>query len=133
MIICIVCIILDITEIILFAIHNLMPITYLVLQCVKTAMWFIILMIAIVTTTSQQRIGDEWDNIGALVLLNGLVEAVVLSYVRIFRVKMRNFEQFSGKKDDHILQDCPRRNPHLRQRHLPPPPPRKGTRIPQHP
>ena len=96
MIICIVCIILDITEIILFAIHNLVPITYLVFQCVKTAMWFIILMIAIVTTTSQQRIGDEWDNIGALVLLNGLVEAVVLSYVQHFPLQMRQYEQCSG-------------------------------------
>ena len=95
MIICIVCIILDITEIILFAIHKLMPITYLIFQCVKTAMWFVILMIAIVTTTSQQRIGDEWDNIGALALLNRLVEAVVLSNVQHFPLQMRQYEQCS--------------------------------------
>ncbi|KAL2056847.1 hypothetical protein ABVK25_002586 [Lepraria finkii] len=41
-----------------------------------------IMMIAIVAT-SQQRIGDEWDNLGALLLLNGPVEAVVFSIVHV--------------------------------------------------
>ena len=70
------------TEIILFAIHNLRPVAYLIFQCVKTAIWFIVLMIAIVITTDQQRIGVERHSLGLLVLLNGLLEAVVLVYVQ---------------------------------------------------
>lgn len=69
------------TEMILFAIHNLRPIAYLIFQCVKTAIWFIVFMIAIVITTDQQRIGVERHSLGLLVLLNGLLEAVVLVYV----------------------------------------------------
>lgn len=40
-------------------------------------------MIAIVITTDQQRIGVERYNLGLLVVLNGLLEAVVLVYVQL--------------------------------------------------
>ena len=85
LIICISSLLLAITEIILFAIHNLRPIAYLIFQCVKTASWFIVLIIAIVVTADQQRIGGgggERYSPGLLVLLDGLLEAVVLVYVK---------------------------------------------------
>ena len=41
-------------------------------------------MISIVNTTSQQRIGYEWNGIWTLILLNGLIEGVVLVYVQQF-------------------------------------------------
>ena len=88
---CIISLLLDITEIILFAIHNLRPVAYLIFQCVKTALWFIVLMIAIVITTDQQRMGLERYFLGLLVLLNGLLEAVVLVYVHC-PTQLRQFE-----------------------------------------
>ena len=47
----------------------------------KTAIWFIVLMIGVVITADQQRIGVERYSLGLLVLLSGLLEAVVLVYV----------------------------------------------------
>ena len=82
LIICLISLLLAITEIILFAIHNLRPIAYLIFQGLKTALWFIVLIIAIVITTDQQRIGVERYSLGLLVLLNGLLEAVLLVYVQ---------------------------------------------------
>ena len=38
-------------------------------------------MIAIVVTADQTRVGVEWESLGLLVLMNGLLEGVVLVYV----------------------------------------------------
>ncbi|CAD6592440.1 MAG: hypothetical protein ASARMPREDX12_006088 [Alectoria sarmentosa] len=76
-IICAVCIILDVTEIILFARGTLQPITYLVLQCVKTTLWFIIFLIAAVGGVREESVPGESGDV-ALILLSGLIEAVVL-------------------------------------------------------
>ena len=89
LIICLISLLLAITEMILFAIHNLRPIAYLIFQGVKTALWFIVLIIAIVITTDQQRIGVERYSLGLLVLLNGLLEAVLLVYVQFYRIQLR--------------------------------------------
>ena len=77
MIICAVCVILDVTEIILFAKANLQPVTYLVFQCVKTTMWFIIFLITVVADVRDESVsgGAGWGGVFALI---GLIEAVVL-------------------------------------------------------
>lgn len=86
MIICCVCIILDITEIILFTRHNLQPLTYLVFQCVKTTIWSVIFVITVVQTTNQESMGVAWYDNGLQVILNGLVESVVLLYVQLAKL-----------------------------------------------
>lgn len=85
LIICISSLLLGIAEIFFFAIHNLRPIAYLVFQGVKTAFWFITLIIAIVVTTDQQRIagsGGEPYSSKSLAFLDGLLEGLVLLYVK---------------------------------------------------
>ena len=95
LIICITSLLLDITEIILFAIRNLRPVAYLMFQCVKMVVWFIVLMIGIVMTADQRRMGGGVGagagagageryrySLSLLVLLDGLLEGVVLVYVQ---------------------------------------------------
>lgn len=48
LIVCAICIVLDVTEIVLFARRKLQPLTYLVFQSVKTAVWFALFMVALV-------------------------------------------------------------------------------------
>ena len=79
MLICIVCIILATTEIILFARHDLQPLTYLVFQCVKTACWLIVFLITIVNTTKETDVpGTGYASSTLKLFLGGLIEAVIL-------------------------------------------------------
>ena len=91
LIICIASLLLDITEVVLFAIQNLRPVAYLIFQCVKMVGWFIVLMIGIVVTADQRRMGGDVGagageryrySLSLLVLLDGLLEGVVLVYVQ---------------------------------------------------
>ena len=70
-----VCLILNVTEIILFARRVLKPLTYLVLQCVKTALWVIIFLVvlALSVTGGSAESGDP-----ITLLLSGVIQAVVL-------------------------------------------------------
>ena len=80
MIICVVCIILDVTEIILFARGTLQPITYLVFQCVKTTLWVIIFLVAVTVSVRDEGVtagSDESGDVGGI-LLSGVIEAVIL-------------------------------------------------------
>ena len=75
-----VCIILNITEIVLFAKKKLAPITYLVLQVVKTSIWTIVFIVYIVRLATIQ--GTEGYYIdGFDLFLGGDIEAIVLLYV----------------------------------------------------
>ena len=65
------------TEIILFARGTLQPITYLVFQCVKTKLWFIVFLIAAVGGVREESVSGESGDV-ELILLSGLIEAVVL-------------------------------------------------------
>lgn len=62
--ICSFCAILDLTEIILFAASKLKAITYLVLQVVKTIIWFTIFVIAFVNVTNWERKASSTDGVG---------------------------------------------------------------------
>ena len=75
MLICFTCIFLDKAEIILFARGTLKPLLYLVFQCVKAALWFIIFMLTVLGAALWQG-----ENIGSdsLIMWSVLVEAVVL-------------------------------------------------------
>ena len=89
LVICISSLLLDITEVVLFAIGDLRPVALLVFQCVKMVGWFVGLVIGIVVTTERQRRwmiggggGVERYSLGLLVLLDGLLEGLVLVYVQ---------------------------------------------------
>ena len=127
-IICAVCLILDITEIILFAKHILQPLIYLVLSVVKTTVWFIIFMITVVGTVKEGG-----GTSGTQVLLGGFVESVILLYEQKTKLALPNMPWNRRARisptntltpSQHILS----RDPHLRQRNLPSPPPRQSPR-----
>ena len=75
---CAVCLVLDITEIILFAKHSLQPLTYLVFQCVKTTIWFILFVIVLAQSMKEQQSELGYVQTGLDLVLDGLVEAVLL-------------------------------------------------------
>ncbi len=77
MVISCICIILNITEIILFVRKILQPITYLVFQCCKTAMWLIIFLMVIVNTEKYQQAAGSSTSASTL-FLDGTIEAIVL-------------------------------------------------------
>lgn len=77
MVISCICIILNITEIILFVRKILQPITYLAFQCCKTAMWLVIFLIVVVDIERNQQAAGSSTSASTL-FLDGTIEAIVL-------------------------------------------------------
>ena len=73
---CAICMILTVTEIVLFARSKLHSITYLTLQAVKTGVWAIVFILVLVSpSNSQSSIGDSTG--GVHLALGGLIQAIV--------------------------------------------------------
>ena len=85
MTICAICIILIITEIILFARMHLKPLTYLVLQVVKATLWIILFLMTLVGVNrgSGSSAASEPVSFGSFsyYLLAGLIESIIVLYV----------------------------------------------------
>lgn len=75
-----VCIVIDITEIILFAKRKLAPVTYLVLQVVKTGIWIIVFVIYMVRLVSLAE-GGRGSTVSGF--LSGDLEAIVVLYASL--------------------------------------------------
>lgn len=75
-----VCIILDITEIILFAKRKLAPLTFLVLQVVKTTIWTIIFIIYVVRLATVAS-SASYELNSTILFLSGDIEALIILYV----------------------------------------------------
>ena len=90
------CLILCITEIVLFARRSLATITYLSFQVVKTGLWFIIFIINIVGIAGNQINGN---NVNAKVLLGGTIEMMVVLYVLHKSPPFAKFEYHSSAED----------------------------------
>ncbi|CAF9925657.1 MAG: hypothetical protein HETSPECPRED_005887 [Heterodermia speciosa] len=73
---CAICMILTVTEIVLFARSKLHSITYLTLQAVKTGVWAIVfILVLVIPSNSQSSIGDSTG--GVHLALGGLIQAIV--------------------------------------------------------
>ena len=76
LIFCAICLILTVTEIVLFARSRLHSITYLSMQAVKTGVWAIVFVLVLVSpSSSQNSIGDP--SRGVDIALGGLIQALV--------------------------------------------------------
>ena len=75
MLICFICIFLDKAEIILFVRGTLKPLIYLVFQCVKAALWFIVFLLTVLGAAvwTGEDVGSD-----DLLMWGVLIEAVLL-------------------------------------------------------
>ena len=75
MLICFICLFLDTAEIILFARRALKPVTYLIFQCVKAGLWFIVFILTVLGAAVW--VGEDVGS-DELIMWIVLIEVVVL-------------------------------------------------------
>ena len=70
----VVCIVLDITEIVLYGLFTLTPLTYVILNGVTAGLWFM----AVLWTAVGYGVSTDGPGLGLVVLLGGVVECILI-------------------------------------------------------